>query len=452
MKIPEIPPQLDEIIPKLIASNFEKAMHLIGDFEPVDRKGRYLPWEKLKHLDPPEGLTPEMWWAGIKFARTKLYRQLPLLDRKQKPFVIAMPDSVLKQLHWLDRNMAGSIVTAFPAMNPDMKETYLVRSFVEEAINSSQLEGAATTRKVAKEMIRQGRDPIDKSEQMIFNNYYAMQFIKDIEGEPLSPSHVLELHRILTEKTLDNPKDSGKYRTKNDDVFVVDGQGGILYTPPGADELPDRMRALCDFANQAETEIFIHPIVRAILLHFMLAYDHPFVDGNGRTARALFYWSVARQGYWVMEFLSISRILQGAPAQYGRAFLYTETDVNDTTYFVIHQLDIIRDAINQLEAFIRKKQDDIKKAEKLLKGSQRLRNRLNHRQMALLRHALKHPGHSYTIVEHQNTHGIVYQTARSDLLTMADELELLIKQKFRRSFIFLAPDNLKEQILNAKFE
>ena len=60
---------------------------------------------------------------------------------------------------------------------------------------------------------------------------------------------------------------------------------------------------------------FIHPMIRSIILHFWLAYDHPFVDGNGRTARALFYWSMLRHGYWLFEFISISQIILKGPDQ-----------------------------------------------------------------------------------------------------------------------------------------
>jgi Fic family protein len=63
----------------------------------------------------------------------------------------------------------------------------------------------------------------------------------------------------------------------------------VFHTPPPAAELPARLEAMCDFANSKTPDTFIHPVVRGIFLHFWLAYDHPFVDGNGRTARALFY-------------------------------------------------------------------------------------------------------------------------------------------------------------------
>ena len=61
-------------------------------------------------------------------------------------------------------------------------QRFLVNSLMEEAIRSSQLEGATTSRRVAKEMLRTGREPRDRSERMIANNYRALQFMREEMG------------------------------------------------------------------------------------------------------------------------------------------------------------------------------------------------------------------------------------------------------------------------------
>ena len=294
-------------------------------------------------------------------------------------------------------------------------------------------------------MIRQGRKPKDKNEQMIYNNYLAMRFIQEMIGEKLTPSIVFELHRILTDMTLNDPKKAGVLRTDDDDIHVIDrATSNILHTPPKAEELEARMKLMCDFANMEDNpDYFMHPVIKAILLHFILAYDHPFIDGNGRTARALFYWLMISKGYWLTEFISISRKIKAAPAQYEKAFLYTETDDEDVTYFIIHQLDTIRQAIDDLHVYLEKKTKLIEKANESLKKAKNWK--LNFRQLALLRHALKHPRFVYTIKEHKNSHGINPQTARKDLMQMADK-KLLVKLKHGKSFVFLSPDDLEERI------
>ena len=451
MKIPVPPPDYDFIFRSIADNDIDLLMELLNEKTlPVDQKGRYLHWDKLRHLPPPEGMSSEHWWFSIKTARRNMYQQLPLYDKYNKPFQFTTPDQVLREQHWLDRNAAGNIQANEAITNPQTRNTYLIRSLIEEAISSSQLEGASTTRDVAKEMIRQNRNPTDKSEQMILNNYHAMQFIQEIKDEALTPSIVFELHKLLTLNTLDEEA-VGRFRTTTDEIHVVDNATQeYLHTPPLADQLEDRLQKLCDFANKksgAESEgSFLHPVIKAIVLHFMLAYDHPFCDGNGRTARALFYWSMARQGYWLMEFVSISRVIKQAPVQYAKAFLYTETDDNDLTYFLIHQLEVINQAVKALHEFLDQKMRGVNEAEQLLMDNPRLSGKLNFRQLALLRHALKHPRFSYVVQEHQRSHGISYDVARKDLLEMADKLKLLLKTKEGKRYYFVVPNDLEQRI------
>lgn len=443
MKIPSPPPSLDPLF-----EDRDRFFRVISaSMGPADTQGRYLHWDKLRHLQPPTGWTSEEYWWALKLARKNLYKKLPFIDKSGRKFQFCLTDGIYKELHWLDQNASGRIGMDKPVTNPHTRDTYLVSSLIEESISSSQLEGASTTRNVAKEMLRQGRKPQDHSEQMIFNNYQAMQFIREIQQEQLTPSMIFELHRLLTEATLDDAGKAGRFRDEKDDIHVIDATGSILlHTPPVASELPERLERLCRFANDLDGKEFIHPVIRAIILHFMIGYDHPFVDGNGRTARALFYWSMAKQKYWLMEFISISRIIKQAPAQYGKAYLYCETDDNDLTYFIIHQLEVIRKAIKALHEYLEKKAAELHAIEKRLDGS-RLQGQLNHRQLALLRHALDHPNAIYSIQEHQAAHKISYQTARTDLLTLSDHFKILNKRKYGNQFVFIAPPDLGPQLI-----
>jgi Fic family protein len=414
--------------------------------------GAYLHWNKLRRLGPPNGLTSEDWWLKIKFERRSGLRPLPLLDAAEdspvhsgRPFVYGLPDSVLRSLHRIDQRCAGEVaMDEVVTSDAQARERYLVNSLTEEAIRSSQLEGATTSRQVAKELLRSGREPRDRSERMIFNNYRALQFMRNEMGDILDPETILDLHRILTEGTLDDPDAAGRLQTFMEDrVGVYDRDNGrLVHRPPHPDSLPERMQSLCDFANQHdESEPFIHPVVRAILLHFWLAYDHPFVDGNGRTARILFFWLMRKRGYWLVEYLPISRILQQAPAQYGQAFLETETDEGDTTYFVIHQLQVIERAIEELHVYLARKADELRKVETLIHGG----DGFNHRQLGLLSDALRHPDRSYSFGEHAEINRVTHETARSDLSELADR-ELLLRRKVGREYIFEPPPDLAKRL------
>jgi Fic family protein len=149
-----------------------------------------------------------------------------------------------------------------------------------------------------------------------------------------------------------------------------------------------------------------------------------------------------------MEFVSISSVLRKAPAQYARAYLFTETDGGDVTYFLVHQLETILAALDGLYGYLDRKAAELKATEALLRGSEALRGALNHRQLALLRHALRHPGAVYTIEGHRRSHNVVYQTGRTDLMTLAD-LGLLERHKQGRVFVFAAPTDLAERLAQA---
>ncbi len=196
------------------------------------------------------------------------------------------------------------------------------------------------------------------------------------------------------------------------------------------------MQRICDFANETKG-VFVHPVIKSIILHFMLGYEHPFVDGNGRTARALFYWSMLRHNYWLAEFISISQIVLNAPAKYGRAYLFTETDEGDLTYFILYHLKIITRAIVSLHEYIARKTAEIQRFETELRGIELL----NSRQRALVRHAVRHPGTRYTIEEHRHSNNIAYETARSDLLDLSRR-DLFVQSREGKRWVFTAQPQL----------
>ncbi|HYM55889.1 MAG TPA: Fic family protein, partial [Solirubrobacteraceae bacterium] len=412
----------------------------------ITEDGRdYAHWDKLRQLEPPAGLSHEEWWLLVKWGRQPVQRAIPLTDPSGAPFVYGVPDLVARRLHYVDQRCSGEVaMSEVVTADEHARQRYLVNSLMEEAIRSSQLEGATTTRRVAKELLRTGREPKDRSERMIFNNYRALQYMRDRLDEKLTPGAVLELHRILTDGTLEHPDAAGRLQRPDEErIAVVDRMdGSVIHRPPPADQLPARLQALCDFANEAENpDRFIHPVIRAILLHFWLAYDHPFEDGNGRTARALFYWYMRTRGYWLVEYLSISRILRHAPGKYSRSFLLTETDERDTSYFIVYQLEAIQRAVEQLHDYLRKKIKDVRDVEKLLKGS----NHFNHRQLALLGNAIRTPDASYTFQTHAASHGVTHETARNDLIPLAD-MGFLEQRRQGRRYSFTPPVDLSERL------
>lgn len=416
MRIPDSPPDVDD---QSLFDSFEEFNDAYNRC-PTDK---YLHWDELRRRKPPRGVSHEQWWFITKLGR-RPKKRITLKDKHGRAFEFGLPDLVQESLHLIDQKAGGAISASSPVGDRTTRDRYIVSSLMEEAIRSSQLEGAVTTRKVAKEMIRKGRPPRDKSERMILNNYQTMSHIRQLRDESMTPDLILTLHRELTEGTLDDPDMAGCLRRTDDVVVLDDATSSPLHHPPPAKQLPRRLKSMCDFANEKTPGPYIHPTIRAIILHFWLAYDHPFVDGNGRCARALLYWLLLNKGYWLFEFVSVSKIMRQAPAQYARAYLHTETDDNDLTYFILYNLRVMLRAIDSLHDHLDEKTKQVKKLESLLQSS----HGFNHRQRALLTHAVQHPDAEYTVKSHQRSHNVVLQTARNDLRDL-EKNELLISRK-----------------------
>jgi Fic family protein len=439
MKLPQEAPSLHQLLPEV-----DLNADLPGILKAIpspDEDGGYWHWDDVRRQPPPNGLTRRNRWLGLKFRRGTLARQLPLKSTTGRIFTYGLTDSALEALHWIDQHSAGEILVSEGVTEPAEQKRYLVNSLMEESITSSQLEGASVTRKDAKNMLRSGRAPRDRGERMILNNYRAMTRLRELAQGPLTTEMVFELHRILTEGTLDDPAAAGRPQLPGEiRVRVFDPENQVVHVPPPAQELPDRLNAMVKFANGKSPDGFVHPVIRAIILHLWLAYDHPFEDGNGRTARALFYWEMLKQGYWMFEYLSISSLLVKAPAQYARAFLHTESDEFDATYFILHQLKIIRRAVDELMAYLRRKASETRKTVSLLR-----RTTLNHRQIALMTHALRHPDFEYTILSHAQSHGVVRQSARTDLLDL-QRRGFLVRRRSGRKFFFYPAEDLQTRL------
>src|SRR5207244_399321 len=121
--------------------------------------------------------------------------------------------------------------------------------------------------------------------------------------------------------------------------------------------------------------------------------------------------------------------------------LFTETDENDATYFLLYQCEVIRRAIASLHEYIEAKSKELRETDALLGGA----TELNYRQQALMAHALRKPGARYTIEGHRRSHAIVYETARYDLMALA-QLGLLETRKAGRAFAFIAPSDLADRL------
>ncbi len=363
-------------------------------------------WDKVKYKNIPESCTSvQELWTRVKASRitTTVYTW----DSYNVTF--GLTNRMQRMCHEFDMNFGGSWGNSAVLLHEN-REQYLISSLMEEAIFSSQMEGAATTRKVAKDMLRKKMAPKDKSQQMIANNYQTIRFIVENKEKPLTPELVFHIHRLMTEKTLENPEDAGRLR-RNDDVVVEDGiTHEVVHMPPSYEELPTFVEELCHYFNETDAKIFVHPIIRGIIIHFMIAYMHPFVDGNGRTARALFYWYMLKQGYWLMEYMSVSRVIANSKKSYEKAYQYVESDGMDVGYFIIYNLKVLEKAFKQLQAYLKKKQE-----EKTLANTFLQLGNINERQAQIIRMYIDNPNEVLTVKDVQTKFMVTATTAKSDI-------------------------------------
>ncbi len=402
-------------------------------------------YEDCKYRVPPE-LSGDEFWTLVKLSRASGRESIPLLDLFGHPFDFRLPAAAHRVLHLADREMAGSIAATTPELDSlEAQKSHIIRSLTEEAIASSQIEGAAVTRDDAEKMLRENRKPRTEGERMIRNNYSTIRIVNERRDEPMTPEFLCEIQRSLTRETLKKPDQVGRFRRADEHITIVDDRDNVeVHIPPPAGELPRRIGALCAFANGVDdprrTEPFIHPVVRAIALHFWVGYVHPFADGNGRTARALFYWSMLRNGYWLAEYLTISEIIRGQPVQYGWAYLDTEIDDNDLTYFIIYHLKVLERSLKAFREYVARKTAERKRVLATVSLA-----RFNPRQRMLLEQALRDASAAWSYESHATTYGVTVPTARTDLLDL-EKLGLLRGNRVGRRFEFVPVRDLGEAL------
>lgn len=404
----ELPPKIDRktLVNALLKGIDAKIAPLVDKIN-----ADYDYWDKVKYKPLPEGYTPQTLWTCVKAMR--LGGMITVWDKYG--INLCITGKMMRMCHDFDMKFGSFWEADNDVPNPE-KKYYLSSSLMEEAIYSSKMEGASTTRVVAKEMLRKKKSPQNKAQQMIANNYNTIQYIVEHKDDPLTEESLLYIHRLMTEKTLDHPDDAGRFRT-NDKVVVADMvDGDVVYTPPTFTEIPEFVETLCEFFNNDNPRTFIHPIIKGIIIHFMLAYMHPFVDGNGRTARALFYWYMLKENYKLTEYMSISRVISKSKSSYEKAFRYTENDGNDIGYFVAYNLRALEISFQQLRDYIQRKQ-----REKRAASSFMIAGNINYRQAMILQRLKDEPDTIFTVKDMQDLFSVSSMTARKDLTDLVQQ-------------------------------
>lgn len=440
----KLPPQVPENIFRLI----QREPHLghLADYmelaKPIDGQGRYLHFDQLRHRFPKK-LDSTVCWAIIKYERARLYQKIVPVGEPSVCCDYVLTPTAQRTVSTVDRYASTAALEHMTnKVGQAAQINYLLNDLIEdEAISSSQLEGAATTTLVAKDMLKRERQPRTPDEKMIIGNYRMMRFAWDKRHEPLSAGLIAQMHEEGVAGINDDKYSPGSFRL-NDDVVVQDGDGNTVHTPPPAKHIIARLEALAAWTNtrhdDAAADHYIHPLIKSISLHFALGYEHPFRDGNGRVARALFYWFMFKSDYAAFRYISISVLLKNAPVQYGHSYLYTETDGFDLTYFIEHQCSVVMRAVDGFRDAYDKRVRDAEAFERWLWGSG-LYKELNEKQRTVFQVAKSGAATQFTAVNVKENLGCSYNTA-SAVLNGLVELNIFVKKKQGREWVFAMRD------------
>lgn len=357
----------------------------------------------------PGSLDFEAVWRDVE-AQRRLAPTIRLCDQSRQPLRFFMTPKIQELLHRIDTRGADSM---FTEVEGSLRMQIVAETLLSEALRSSQIEGAVTTFAIAEKLVREQRPPRTKDEQMVLNNYRAMEWILRDRSRPFTSAMVCDLHAVITKDALEHRGEfAGRFRDAG--VAIRDNAtDAIVYEAPAAAEVEAYFRTLEAWLSQAREYEFLHPVVRASILHFYFVYVHPFFDGNGRTARALFYWYALRNGYDSFRYLSISSAIHEHRGRYYTAIQRCE-DERDVTAFVLFSCEIVSEAIEGVRARLAS-EFATKRIEQRLAERELV---VTERQAKLLKSCLKNPARKVTIGDHQKAEDVVYETARQDVLEL----------------------------------
>lgn len=437
------PPQFrgrtDLVLDQLVKSpHKERLADYLALLKSLDDRGRYLPFDALRYRWPA-GLDSTLCWALVKKARAAQYSRLLPLGEPARWLQFVLTPQAQKAISAVDRQTTTAVLEYMTGQIGEHAHfSYLLNDLIkDEAISSSQLEGAATTTRVARDMLKRHRLPRTPDERMVFGNFKMMNFAWERRYQPLSVELICAMHRVGVEGIDDRQYSPGLLRT-NDDVVVQDGQGNTVHRPPPVEGLVSRLLDLSEWINRSHGNPrqpdYLHPLIKAIALHFALGYEHPFRDGNGRVARALFYWFMFKNEFSAFRYIAISVLLRNAPVKYGRSYLDTEADDLDLTYFIDFQCSVVLRAVGRFTEAYRKSLVDATRFDGWLRETGFL-EQLTEKQRTVFQVAKSGMAKEFTAGNVKENLGCSYNAASAALNGLV-QLNMFEKRKMGREWVF----------------
>lgn len=223
-----------------------------------------------------------------------------------------------------------------------------------------------------KEVVGRGRDI-----QEVINYRNVLKFIDEFNGE-ITEEAVKKIHRLTTEKILP-AGEAGQYRTKQ--VVVKNSTSGeIVFRPPGAIEVPYQIDDLLTWLGSSESKE-VYPLLKAGIIHYELVRIHPFLDGNGRVARAVATLILFKEGYDIKKFFSLEEHYDKDATRYYQALQSVKPENNhDLTEWLTYFTEGLAIELTRIKEKVQSLSIDLKLKEKMGGGQ----IALSERQMKII--------------------------------------------------------------------
>lgn len=218
------------------------------------------------------------------------------------------------------------------------------------------------------EKVIDGQDVVarERDIQEVMNYRKAMEYISELRIESgklkVDEETIKKIHKITVYKILPEEK-CGEYR-KTQVVVKNSRSGEVSFRPPGADVISPQIKAFIAFIDSPDSQD-IHAVLKSGIVHYELVRIHPFVDGNGRVARALSTLLLFLEGYDIRKFFSLEEYFDSAAEEYYKALQSVEKKEGDLTEWLEYFTQGLAIELSKIKEKVEKISIDAKLREKL---------------------------------------------------------------------------------------
>lgn len=401
----------------------------------------YISWDELTERPLPAGMSASQAWEVLAHIRRFGGIWFPIRTLGGRPFWYTITRDGQRCLDLIEHHCR--VDSRVHEMVLDREgHRFQVRSRIQEAVASCQLDGIEIDWEAAARMLHSGDSPRTPEEQLVLNSYELMDQLESYSQQPFSPELVHTLYDRLTRDVDIFSLKLGPIRTNL--------AGTVRLDELGKQDRHWILDTICQYANGSLGDPLEPVPVKGYMILSAMAYWHPLAALNETVARHMLRLFAIKRDYPVLGYLPVSlqmrRWFDGDIEDevvrfkeiHRREAIAGEIDGTED---ILTYLQLVAAAVDSLLAYILEAQ----KEDGALLAALDSEEHLNYRQRSILARALSHPGAEFLVRQHQTAHQVVYQTARTDLLQLVDLGYLQQKQR-GRAFVFVPIEDLEARI------